>query len=106
MNAVPAHKAAQQPPRHQYNFAAVSQNALTFCEFQARACSILSLRHIYRMGTTAIETLPGDVHVTRVKHLRYTKVRDACWPPPGLRLSCAPNSKDKTYHNSIMNRYC
>jgi len=72
---------------------------------QARACNTLAIRYIYRMGKPAIETLPGDVHDTRIKHLTFIEVRDVCLPSPGLRLSCAPNTKDKTYHNSVMHSY-
>jgi len=68
-------------------------------------CNTLAISSIYSAGTTAIETLPGDVHVTCVKYRSFTDVRDSWLPPPGVRFSCAPNTSDTKYHNSVSNSY-
>jgi len=68
-------------------------------------CNTLAIRYIYSIGTPAIETLPGDVRVTRVKHLTCNEERYSCSPPPWVRFSCAFNTSDTKYHSSVSNSY-
>lgn len=68
-------------------------------EFQARASNTLAIRY------TRHRDPPRRCarHARQESHLSRSMRR--VLPPPGLRLSCSPNTKGETYHNSVMNSY-